>query len=802
MIKNYLLIAFRNAARHKLFSFINVFGLALSLSFCLLVIMIIVDQTSFDTFHPRAGDIYRVLTNAHRKNGNIESYASSPFPLGEILAAESPAVENIVHVVRGLSSEAALGANRISLEGFFAGPSFFQMFGFALEEGTREDALTRPQSVVLTKEAALRIFGEKKALGATLTLRGLGDFQVTGVLAPKQGKTHLEFDALGSLSSLPVLEQEKKVGSILTNWNNYYSNYTYLRLQHDRSPDELESLLSSVQDRFYGQLELESRDKGYSFELQPLTEISPGRMLSQSVGRALPDIVLYFLGALALIGMGAALFNYTNLTLARSLTRAKEIGLRKVVGADRRQLFTQFMSESVFMAVTALILSIVLLQTVLVPGFQGLQIAESFDITLSLTPALGLLFTAFAVIIGLVAGLIPASVMSGFRPTAILKDVSQVRIFSGLTLRKVLLVVQFTLTIVLFIVITVMQRQVSHALTMNYGFDWHNTMTVRLQGQDAGRIAQQFSQHPNVQAITAMSHHPLTWEDWSDDVRIRPSDDATGVRLYHVDANFVELFGLSLVAGGNFHKDLPRSNERLVLVNERFVEKFKMGSPGDAIGHSFIIGDSTEIRIAGVLKDFFYKPATYELQPLMLTFAPQSWSVLALRLRGGDIAATKQSLEATWKELDPYHPFTGRMYDEILEDVYDISFETMAIVGFLAVLVFAVSLLGLLGIVTFQVESRVKEIGIRKVLGAETRNLLLLLARKEMALLLLSTLIAVPAGLVLSSGFLEEFAHRIALGVFDVLPAILIVYLCAGTTVVLQAIRAAVANPVGALKYE
>ena len=802
MLKNYLLVAFRSAARHKLFSFINVFGLALSLSFCLLVIMIITDQTSFDAFHPRADDVYRVLTNAHRKNGNIETYASSPFPLGEILAAESPAVENIVHVVRGLSSEADLGANRISLEGFFAGPSFFQVFGFALEEGTKEDALTRPQSVVLTKEAALRIFGEKKAIGATLTLRGLGDFQVTGVLAPKQGKTHLEFNMLGSLSSLPILEQEKKVSSILINWNNYYSNYTYLRLQHGRSPDELESLLGSAQDRFYGQLELESRDKGYSFELQPLTEISPGRMLSQSVGRALPDIVLYFLSGLALIGMGAALFNYTNLTLARALSRAKEIGLRKVIGADRRQLFVQFLSESVFIALTALLFAVVLLQTVLIPGFLRLGIAESSDITLSLSPPLAFPFAAFAVLVGLIAGFIPASVMSGFRPAAVLKDVSQVRVFSGMTLRKVLLTVQFILSIVLFIAITAMQRQVTYALNMNYGFDWHNTMAVRLQGQDANRLAQQFSLHPNVRAISAMSHHPLTWEDWADDVRVNRTDDPTGVRLYFVEAGFLDLFGLNLVAGENFHKDLPRSNERLVLVNERFVEQFKLGSPRDAVGHSLIVGDTTEVRIAGVLQDFYFKPATYSLEPLMLRFDPSRRSVLAIRLAGGDIEETKRSFESTWKKLDPYHPFVGRMYDEILEQVYDTHAEIMTIVGFLAVLVFGISLLGLLGIVTFQVESRVKEIGIRKVLGADMRSILLLLARKEIVLLAISTVIAIPAGLMLASIFLEEFDRRIVLGVSDVLPAVFLVYACAGVTVALQTIRAAVASPVDALKYE
>lgn len=802
MLTNYFKVAYRNASRHKLFAFINVFGLALSLSFCLLVIMIVADQTSFDGFHPRADEVYRVLTNAHRKNGGVENYATSPYPLGQVLAAESPAVEKIVHVVRGLSAEADLGSNRIAVNGLFTGPSFFEVFGFMLAKGTAAEALTRPNSVVVTEEMARKLFGENEPMGKTVTLRGFGDFVVTGVLAKPAGKSHLEFDMLGSIASLPVFEREGSMRSILTNWNNYYSNYSYVQLKGGHDPSELKPLLASTQERFYGQLELESRDKGYTFELQPLTEISPGRILSQNMGRALPQLVLTFLSGLALIGMFAALFNYTNLTLARSLARAKEIGLRKVVGAGRQQLFVQFMSESVFTALASLVLAVAFLQTVLVPGFQAMQIAESSDITLELQPIFGLLFTVFAIVIGLVAGILPASVMSGFRPAAILKDVSRVRIFSGLTLRKTLLVLQFTLALALFIVLTVMQRQVGHALTMEYGFQWQNTMTIQLQGQDAAKVAQQFSQHPNVQSVTAMSHHPLTWEDWSDDVRVKKSDEATGVRLYDVDANFVDQFGLAMVAGENFRKDLPGSNERLVLVNERFVERFKLGSPLDAVGQPLIIGDSTEVQIAGIVQDFYYKPATYELEPLLLTFTPANWNVLAVRLGDGDKTETRTFFEESWKKLDQFHPFTARMYNDIIEEVYDTFAEMITIVGSLAILAFGISLLGLLGIVTFQVESRAKEIGIRKILGAGARNLLLLLARRELTLLAVSTALAIPIGLFISSEFLTSFAHKIDLGISVLLPGIFLVYACAGATIALQALRAVRANSAEVLKYE
>jgi putative ABC transport system permease protein len=302
--------------------------------------------------------------------------------------------------------------------------------------------------------------------------------------------------------------------------------------------------------------------------------------------------------------------------------------------------------------------------------------------------------------------------------------------------------------------------------------------------------------------VGAISYLPLTWEDGTLDVRLHRSDDAVGVREYSVDANFLDLFGLRLVAGENFRKDLPLSNEKLILVNERFVQRFRLGAPQEAIGRPLLLDDSTEVSIAGVLKDFFFKPATYELEPMMLRFTPADWNILALKLRGGEVKQSLAYFEASWKRLDPFHPFDGRSYDDIIEDVYDYFTETMTIVGFLTIVAFVVSLLGLLGIVTFQVESRIKEIGVRKVLGAGMGNLLVMLSRRELVLLLIATVVAIPLSLWIASLYLETFAHRIELGVSVVLPAVLIVYLCAGVTIGWQTLRAASANPVEALRYE
>jgi putative ABC transport system permease protein len=321
-----------------------------------------------------------------------------------------------------------------------------------------------------------------------------------------------------------------------------------------------------------------------------------------------------------------------------------------------------------------------------------------------------------------------------------------------------------------------------------------------LQGQDAVRLASQLAQHPNVERMTALSHHPISSEDGASDVRIRSSDERVPVRDYSVDANFVDVFRLKLVAGRNF--DGTVSDHRAVLINERFAERFMLGTPQQAVGRSLILGDSVEVQIAGVLKDFLFKPATYELEPLLLRSNPETWRALVAELRSGDVRETLRYFEQVWKKNDPFRAVQARRYEDIVDDAYTIVNGVAVVVTYLAAIAFTVSMLGLFGIVIYQVESRTKEIGIRKVLGAGTRNLIFQLARGEFIVLLVAAILAVPLALLITSEFLAVFPYRIDTGIGVVLPALIIVFGFAGTTVFWQTLRATRANPVKALKYE
>ncbi len=800
MFKNYFKIALRNLRKHKLFSFINILGLALSLSFCLLVLVLINDQSSFDRFHPRAGEIYRVNTIAHRKDGGLEPYASSPHPLGVALQSESSAIEIVVRLAWGLNGEAQHGETALRMRGFFTDPAFFEVFGFELEHGDDASALAAPNAIVLTKKTAEKFFGNEEPLGKTLSFAKLGEFVVTGVMKPAPGKTHLEFEALGSALALPLLEKEKKIEPVLEDWNNYYMTYSYVRLQPGARAEDLGPALQKIPQKYYGDLKLETRDQGYSFELQPLNKITPGPVLSNNLGKGMPQMVLIFLGVLAFVGMVAAIFNYTNLTLARALARAKEVGIRKVTGASRAHLFYQFMGEAILMALLAFAAAELLLRTLLIPAFEQLQLAQALEIDFVIDGKVYLYFLGFSILIGAIAGLLPAAFISAFQPAQVLKDLSKVRFFSKITLRKVLIVFQFALALLLVIVLTVMYKQVDYALQLDYGFSWQNVINIDLQGRPYHLVAQEMAQHSEVANYSASSHNMGTWEDSSIDVRKAANEEPITVRDYSVDARFLENFGLTLVAGTNFKAEaIYQSN---ILVNQKFLERFQLGTPQSALGQTLILGDSQRVQVAGVVQNFLFKPVVYELQPVLLRHDPQHWQVLHLKIHGKDAAGVIAHCEKVWKTIDPAHPLQYKFYADILHEVYTTFRDIVLMVGFLALLAFTISLLGLLGIATFTAETKVKEVGIRKVLGAGVYNLMVLLSGHYMILLCVAAAIAVPLSFWLSNLLLQQFAYRISLSPTLALPGLFAVFFAGGVTVGWQALRAALTNPVQALRHE
>lgn len=802
MIYSYLKIALRNLRNNPGYTFLNIFGLALSMSVCLFIIMLIRDAHSYDRFHTDSDRVYRILTDAQRKNGGMESYASSPFIVGQTLTDDYAQVELWTPLVRSFNGALATGERSFDFSGLLTDSSFFEMFGFELAAGDVETALGEPYSVVLTAEMSERIFKNENPVGKTLKVPGYAqDFKVTGVMKKFPGKTHLEFTALGSLSTQFAEEKLTNENDFTGDWRDYYQTYNFVRLKNGTDKKAAELALADIANTNYKDLEIESRDAGYRFRLQALGDITPGANLSNSMGAGLPEFLIWFFTALGAIIMLSAGFNYTNLTIARSIARTKEVGVRKVLGANRRQVFIQIVGESVIMALFALALAYPLMRLIK-PQFEQLSFAASLDVRMQEDWQLYLQFLAFSAVVGMIAGLLPALTLSKLTPLSILQKLQNVRLIRRIGLRKTLFVTQFTVTLIFFITLTIVWRQVDHAISVNFGFDQPQTLLVQLQGQPFDKVSAALSQVSGVEKISGISFPMGTWSDGSDDVRTGADAEKTGVRDYFIDHHYLDHFGIKLVAGENFPDNPAQQNELFVIVNETFIKNFKLGEPGDAVGKPIIVGDSLQLSIRGVVRDFPFKPAVYAMEPLMLRYNPAQLGVLNLRLSGTDPAAAMTALERSWKKLGTNREFQAQFFDETVRANYAEMLDLTRIVAFFGILGMVIACMGLLGMAIYTVESKAKEISIRKVLGAGAADVALMLSKGYFLLLGIAVIVAVPVSYLLGNQLLQIFAERIALSPLLFLPGALLLLAATVVTVGSQTLRAALADPVGALRNE
>jgi putative ABC transport system permease protein len=803
MLKSILTTALRNLSRQRSFSIINLFGLSVGMSLALLIIMIAKDQYTFDNFHNDADRIYRVNTMALRTDGGQEPYASAPLPLGKAIAEDHTFADKVVRINGRFGGDATFGSVNVGLRGIMTEPAFFEVFNFPLEKGNPGTALQDAKGIVLTHSAAEKLFGRQEPLGQTITVGKYGEFHVTGVLQPFISKTHFEFEIIGSMKALPLLEKQGITSAALENWTNYYAGYTYFTLKQGRTEDEADRALASISSKYYAGIKLETRDKGYRFYTQPLSGITPGPNLSNQMGNGVPYMVLVFMGVLAAVVMIMACFNYTNLMIAKSLTRAREIGVRKVMGAQRLQVFTQFVGEATVFAMIALVLSYVLLQA-LKPAFMQLSLASSFDINLGEDISLYMYFFAFAIGIGLLAGLLPAGYLSAFKPIKVLKDSGGLKVYSRLTFRKVLIVTQFALSIGFIIVVLVIYNQIDYTLSKSYGINETNTLNVRLQGTDWQKFSNEASKVPGIVRIGGVSHPLGTWEDRSSDYRRNISDEPFVMRDFLVDNNYIDNLELSFISGKNFDPLKEGEIESHVILNEKALTKFGFTEPISATGQTIYTDDSVMLSVIGVVKDFHFRPLSYEIGPIALRYNTKDLSYMSARIVPGQEAAVRAHLEAIWKRLDPVHKFEAKMMEEEIDEAYTRGgfSDFLKIISYVCFLAITLACLGMLGMAMYATQTRIKEIGIRKVMGADAWQVVMVLSRSFLWLIAIAIVVGAPLGYMLGSMFLENYAYRIPISFSLMFSGIFTVVILGMLTIVSQTWKAAGVNPVNSLRYE
>jgi putative ABC transport system permease protein len=803
MIKSIITAAFRNIVRQRTFSFINLAGLSVGMSLSLLIITIVRDQYTFDSFHHDADNIYRINTLALRTDGGSEPYASTPLPLGNAIAEDYTFADKVVRIDRWFRGDAVYGNVNVPMTGFMTGASFFDVFNFPLEKGDPNTALNDAHAIVLTHQAAEKLFGNNDPVGQTITFGDFGEFHITGVLKPFPAKTHLEFEVLASLEALSSLEKQGKSMPLLENWNNYYMTYTYFTLRDGHTIAEVERALPEISSKYYAGLQLETRDRGYQFYIQPLKDITPGPILSNQMGNGVPTMLLVFLGALSGVVMIMACFNYTNLMIAKSLTRAREIGVRKVLGARRLQVFGQFVGEATVFSLIALVFSWVLLQ-LLKPAFLELSIAGFMEISLEEDYSLYLYFVFFAIGVGLIAGLLPAGYLSAFQPIKVLKDSGGLKVYSRLAFRKALIVAQFALSVAFVIVVLVIYNQINYMLNKDLGIDQSNILNIRLQGVSYEKFANEAASIPGVIRVGGVSHQLGTAADRASDYKKNFGDEPFVMRDFIVDNNYIDNLGITFLSGRNFNPSEENDMERHVILNERALKEFDLKDPVSAIGQTIYSEDSLALIVIGVVKNFNFRQLTYEIGPLALRYHRQGLEFASVKIIPGHEQSVKTQLASVWKRFDAIHEFDAEtMTDEINEAYRHAGFQDMVrIVGYVCFLAITLACLGMLGMAMYSTQTRVKEIGIRKVMGADSLQVVVVLSRSFFVLILIAIFIGAPTGYAIARLFLESFAYKIPISFVLMGSAVITIILLGSLTIVSQTWKAAAMNPVNSLRYE
>lgn len=798
MLKSYFKIAVRNLFKNKLTSFINIFGLGLSMSIGMMIMIRLQDQLSYDDFHPSPERTYRITSHYAKSNGEKLNMASTALPLHTSLSRDATSIESIATIYPAFHGKATAAGKEIYLNGAFTEPSFFNVFGFSLASGNPHTALQQPNTIVLGKETAEKFFGKTDPMGQVVSMENGSSFIVTGILNQPPGKSHISYEALVSYSSVQQLEKDKLLPERSTDPYAFNAAYTYVLLKKESSLSVLDRELNAIA----AGLNKDNKNGTTSFNTQNIGSITPGSSnLSNQTGNGTSWSKVYFEIGVSLLILLAACFNYTNLTIARALTRAKETGIRKIVGAKRYQLFTQYIVESVSIALLALVFAWLILSFIIeyAPFNDGYEFIPS---SFRYNPELIGWSLAFAIFSGLIAGASPAWILSSFTPLRVLKNMSTARILGKVSIQKSLIVFQYSLSLVLIIFLFTFYRQFSFIGKADPGFRRDHMMLVSLNGADKDIAMQKIAAVSGVQRVSGLSSD-LTkrFNGMNASVWITDSRESVNLNYYYADTGFIPGMQLQLAAGNNFPATTEDSHEQYIILNEKAVRALGMKNNQEAIGRKLWINDSTSLEVAGVLRDFNYENMGIPIRPLALRSKKNAYSYLYISMDQSDKEAAAKRIAQAWAGMGKSLPFTYVWLDEEL-DKGNSQIATISLLGFLAFIALSIASLGLLGLVLYTVETKRKEISIRKIIGADKKQIIHMLSRGFIILLLIAGLIAMPVGYMAGYLFLQGFANRVSFGLPPVIACFLFLLAIGLITIISQTYKAAAANPAENLRTE
>ena len=791
-----LKVAWRNLVKRKVYAFINVFGLSIGLAGCALIGLYIFDEWRVDRFHEKGHRLYRVTTDVESTTGDGGVNATVGRPLAAAIAAEVPEVEKVIPVRRANFS-VKLDGQYYFEKMLYGGESFLEAFSFPLKEGNPATALRDPYTLVLTESTAEKYFPDGPALGKTLMLNDSLAFRVTGVLADPP-PSHMEFAVLLSLPTY------KALGGDPTQWFTW-DEFCYVLLPGNAGPARAEQKISALSMRHNGK---QYREAGYrvSHSLEPVSSIylhSKAGGLNRPTGSAGQ---LYLLGAIGLFILLLAIINFVNLTTARQADRAKEVGIRKTIGAAYRSLVAQFIGESMLLVGLAGALAL-LAVALLLPLLNDLT-EKTLTLALLTRPAAVGLGVAFLALTGLLAGWYPALVLARFRPVDTLKGYVTPD-GKGAWLRKGLVVFQFCISLVLITGTMMAVRQLRYMQNQKLGFNKDRVLVINLRKtpgktlyENRVSIKQGLEALPRVASVTAAAGLPGRggWEGQLVRPEGRPPEQALTMEVIPVDHDYVKTLGLTIRAGRDYSRSFAGDATSGVLLNEAACRAFGW-APEEAVGKGISTSGMEGGRVVGVLADYHQHGLQRKIEPV-LTFIGDYFGYYAVKLKPGDATAGVAGVEAYWKARFPGYPFEYFFLDEDYDGQYKAEARLARLFGVFSVLAIAIACLGLFGLAAFMAEKRTKEIGIRKVLGASVTSIVSLLSGDFLKLVAAAFVLSVPLAWYAVEQWLQGFAYRIAIGPWPFALAGGLALGVALLTVSFQAVKAALANPVKSLRSE
>ncbi len=815
MFQNNIKIAWRSLSRHKLYTFLNVLGLGFGVACFLFIALYVFDELTFDRFHSNVDNTYRVIQHRQSPEEGDQYFGAVSYGVSEASRSEIPGVDNATKM---LSWGRAVFRNNENQRAFYqefltTENSIFQIFDFSLAIGNESTALTEPSTVVLSKDFAKRLFGNENPVGKTVSTDRGDDLKVTGILEDIPINSHLQFDALISHQTLTTQSwfDEQVTGDWASqNW------FTYLTLDQKADPAEIGKQLTA----FAETRSQEERPFSGKLELQPLKDIhfgSEGFLRERQESKSSYSY-LYIFGIIGLFILGIACINYINLATARSSSYSKEVGVRKVVGADKKQLFSRFLSESLIVTILAFSLGLGLVQAAL-PWFNEFT-AKELTLNPSGQPWAFPILALAVLLIGLLAGSYPAAYLSRFRPSAILAGSVYSETGGHGNLRKSLVVLQFSLSILMIIGTMVVWQQMNYVQDKDLGFDQNHLLVVDINsGKVRGgfeTIRTGYSQLPGVKSVSVSSRVPGEWKNLLQ-TEIRPPDafEEKGPTPWFIgcDEQFLETFGIDLASGRNFDFERP-ADSASVIINQQAAELLGVQ---EAAGQEVLImsrinngsvrtlNEPFRARVIGITNDFNFQSLYEPIQPLVLGYRNnpiQSIDYFTARISGQNVERTIAEMTDVLHSVDPEHVFEYHFLDDQIESFYEADSRRSQLFTIAALCAIFIACLGLFGLAAFTAEQRTKEIGIRKTLGATTAGIVGLLSKDFLGLVGIALVIACPIAWYFMNNWLDNFAFSIMIEWWVFALAGVVAVVVAFFTIGFQSLKAALANPVNSLRSE